>query len=80
MHDVRQLVRSYQPDAGERIDCGLDEGWRATAVRPYLESILNGSMVLRVADPSSMNPVTIVPWLPPAGAPEPTPVADADES
>ena len=81
MHDVRQLVRSYQPGAGERIDCGLDEGWRATAVRPYLESILNGTMVLRVADPRSMNPVTIVPWLPPAGAgtSAPTPVVDPDD-
>jgi ribonuclease D len=61
MSDVRQIVRRYQPDGSDGV-CALDRGWRAAAVRPYLESILNGSMVLRVVDPGGLNPVAVVPW------------------
>lgn len=73
--DLKALVRARQPGGKSPSDTQLAHGWRASAIRPHLEAVLDGAAVLRVTDPASPNPVTVQaasltdePFPPPADA------------
>ncbi|HET6576402.1 MAG TPA: ribonuclease D [Fimbriiglobus sp.] len=57
--DLKALVRARQPGGKSPADTQLAHGWRASAIRPHLEAVLDGAAVLRVTDPASPNPVTV---------------------
>jgi ribonuclease D len=57
--DLKALVRARQPGGKPLPDTNLAHGWRASAIRPHLEAVLDGAAVLRVTDPASPNPVTV---------------------
>jgi ribonuclease D len=57
--DLKGLVRARQPGGRSPSDSQLAHGWRAEAIRPHLEAVLDGAAVLRVTDPTSPNPVTV---------------------
>jgi ribonuclease D len=62
--DLRAIVRSrvYREQPPE---LPLTRGWRASAILFELESILNGSKLLRVVNPGATSPLEVVPFLPP---------------
>jgi hypothetical protein len=66
--DLKALVRSRQPGGKPPTDSSLVSGWRAEAVLPRLEAVLNGRAVLRVVDPASPSPITVVPIDEPRGS------------
>ncbi len=57
--DLKALVRARQPEGKPPTDTQLAHGWRASAIRPHLEAVLDGAAVLRVTDPASPNPITV---------------------
>jgi ribonuclease D len=57
--DLKAVVRARQPGGRPPADTQLAHGWRASAIRPHLEAVLDGAAVLRVTDPASPNPVTV---------------------
>ncbi|MGL6076057.1 MAG: ribonuclease D [Fimbriiglobus sp.] len=59
MSDLKQLIRSRIRDEELPADCSLASGWRTKQVLPYLDSLLDGSMVLRVAELASEHPIRI---------------------
>lgn len=70
--DIKTLVRARQPGGSAPADSQLMAGWRGRAVRPYLESFLDGTHVLRITDPADANPLAVQ-QAPPTVPPEPTP-------
>lgn len=68
--DLKALVRARQP-GGKPVDTGLATGWRARAIRPYLDAVLDGRVAVRVADPTAAAPLGVRPVrpveTPPAG-------------
>ena len=54
--DLKGLVRARQTDGKLPDDSPFRSGWRAEHIRPYLESVLDGSLAVRVVDPTSAVP------------------------
>jgi ribonuclease D len=63
--DLKALVRARQRDGRPPTDSSLASGWRADAVRPHLEAVLDGDAVIRIADPTAANPIAVEPIAPP---------------
>jgi ribonuclease D len=57
--DLKGLVRARQPGGKLPDDSPFRAGWRATAVRPTLEAVLDGTVGVRVADPAAAAPFTV---------------------
>jgi len=65
--DLKALVRSVvsrQPQP----DIPLTRGWRAAALLPELEGILNGRIAVRIVDPGSSRPLELLREFPPRDA------------
>ena len=60
--DLKTLVRARQPECRLPPDSPFFSGWRATAVLPYLEAVLDGRVGIRVQDPKSPTPLAVEPW------------------
>jgi ribonuclease D len=58
--DLKGLVRARQPDGDLPADFPLAVGWRGEAIRPHLEAVLDGRTAVRVADPASSTPLTLL--------------------
>jgi ribonuclease D len=59
--DLKGLVRARQPGGKLPDDSPFLSGWRAAAVRPRLEAVLDGHLSVRVADPVAAAPFTVDP-------------------
>lgn len=66
--DLKAIVRSkvYRQQLPE---IPLTRGWRAAAIVPELQGILNGTKVLRVASPGTATPLEVVPYQQPEKPP-----------
>jgi ribonuclease D len=73
--DLKALVRARQPGGSPATASSLASGWRAMAVRPYLESILDGSAAIRITNPASPTPIAVEPVGTRSTPPFPGPVA-----
>lgn len=58
--DLKGLVRARQPGGELPADSPLACGWRAAAVRPHLDAVLDGRAAVRVADPASTTPLSLL--------------------
>jgi ribonuclease D len=70
--DLKAIVRSrvYRQPPPE---VPLTRGWRASAVLPQLDGILDGTIAIRVANPGADVPLECIPIPPTPIAPDPTP-------
>ncbi len=59
--DLKALVRSRQGGSRTVPETGLAAGWRAVAIRPYLEAVLDGRVAVHVADPRAAAPLAVRP-------------------
>lgn len=55
-NDVKSLVRAKR-DANSEVNGRLGSGWRAEIIRPMLESVLDGQLVIRVGQLKSRAPL-----------------------
>jgi len=76
--DLKQLVRLHQNDLEPTEACALQEGWRSVAVRPYLQQVLDGELVLRVTKPKSRHPIAFEAIMPDANIAVPVFLAEED--
>jgi ribonuclease D len=60
--DLKTLVRARLPQFRLPPDSPFFSGWRAAAVLPYLEAVLDGRVAIRVLDPNSPTPLVVKPW------------------
>ncbi|MFO0851206.1 MAG: hypothetical protein U0871_22010 [Gemmataceae bacterium] len=58
--DLKGLVRARQPGGELPADSPLACGWRAAAIRPHLDAVLDGRAAVRVADPASTTPLSLL--------------------
>lgn len=66
--DLKALVRARQRGGRPPTDSSLASGWRAEAVRPHLEAVLDGDAVIRIVNPTAVNPITVERLTPPEPA------------
>ena len=57
--DLKGLVRARQKWGRLPDDSPFASGWRATAVRPVLDAMLDGRLAVRVQDPASPTPFVV---------------------
>lgn len=62
--DLKALVRARQPGGKPATDSSFASGWRASAIRPYLEAVLDGRVAVTVADPTAAAPLGVRPVRP----------------
>ena len=58
--DLKDLVRARQPGMVLPTDSPFAAGWRREAVLPVLDSLLDGKLQLRVANPGAADPLEFV--------------------
>lgn len=59
MPELRALVRTAA-GRGSDAESSLTQGWRAVAVLPDLQAVLDGRRLIRIADPRSATPLRVV--------------------
>ena len=59
--DVKTVVRSRQAGMSLPVDCGLNRGWRSTAVLPHLMAVLDGTLAVHVVNPTAEFPLGVIP-------------------
>jgi len=58
--DLKDLVRARQPGIALPADSPFADGWRREAVLPVLDSLLDGKLQVRVANPTATDPLEFV--------------------